>query len=274
MLTFPAAKINIGLYVVEKRPDGYHNLETVFYPIPLQDTLETKPLCYSNAPFALQTVGLHIAGKPEENLVVRVYLSMKEEFNLPSLDIYLDKHIPSGAGLGGGSSDAAHMMKQLNEQFNLGLSESEMEERLSAFGADCPFFVRERPVIATGIGNVFTPIALSLKGWTLLLVKPPVCVSTKDAYADVRPQPPTTDLREAISQPVSEWKNRIGNDFEKSVFTRHPQISAIKNTLYDIGATYASMSGSGSSVFGLFKVPCESAVKVFSDCFVFQQTLR
>ena len=186
----------------------------------------------------------------------------------------MDKHIPTGAGLGGGSSDAAHMMKQLNEQFALGLSETEMERRLAAFGADCPFFVRERPVLATGIGDRFTPLALSLKGWTLLLIKPPVHVSTRKAYAGVTPRRPEANLADVIARPVTEWRGRLGNDFEASVFAAHPEIGAIKQTLYDFGAAYAAMSGSGSAVFGLFAHPVESAKAVFKDCFVFQQRLR
>ncbi len=274
MLTFPPAKINLGLYVIEKRPDGYHNLETVFYPVPLCDTLETAPLLHSNAPYAFQQVGLHIEGTAEDNLVVRVYLSMKEEFGLPALDIYLDKHIPTGAGLGGGSSDAAHMMKQLNEQFGLGLGTKDMERRLSAFGADCPFFVCERPVLATGIGDRFTPVSLTLKGWTLVLVKPAIHVSTREAYGGIVPQRPDTNLADAIARPVEEWRDTLHNDFERNVFAAHPEIGAIKATLYDCGATYAAMSGSGSAVFGLFRHPVESIPTVFKDCFVFQQNLR
>ena len=274
MITFPPAKINIGLHVVEKRPDGYHNLETVFYPIPLRDTLETKPLRGSNAPFALQTVGIGVGGRAEDNLVVRVFLAMKEEFGLPALDIYLDKHIPTGAGLGGGSSDAAHMMKQLNETYGLGLADDEMERRLAAFGADCPFFVRERPVLATSIGDVLTPVNFSLAGWTLLLVKPGVGVSTREAYALVRPRRPDVSLPDALTRPVEEWRGIIVNDFEASVFRQYPAVAAIKETMYDMGAAYAAMSGSGSAVFGLFREPSTSAKEVFSDCFVFQQTLR
>ncbi len=274
MLTFPPAKINLGLYVVEKRPDGYHNLETVFYPIPLCDTLETRLLRGSNAPYAFQQVGQEIPGRPEDNLVVKVYMAMREEFGLPALDIYLDKHIPTGAGLGGGSSDAAHMMKHLNETFELGLTEEEMERRMAVFGADCPFFIRQRPVLATGIGDVFTPVQLSLKGWTLLLVKPPVHVATRDAYADVVPRPADTNLAEAITRPVTAWRDLLRNDFEASVFRRYPEIRVIRDTLYDFGAAYAAMSGSGSAVFGLFAHPVESAASVFKDCHVFQQRIR
>lgn len=273
MLSFPCAKINIGLYVVSKRPDGYHNLETVFYPIPLQDVLETKPLTMSNAPYALQTVGAPIAGNADDNLVVKVYRDLKAEFNLPALDIYLHKRIPMGAGLGGGSSDAAYMLKTLNADFELQLSDDEMERRIANYGADCAFFIREQPSFATGIGDELTPIDLSLKGFTLVLVKPSTFVSTREAYAGVVPQRPACDLREALAQPVESWRHTVSNDFERSVFLAHPEIAAIKTTLYDMGAVYAAMSGSGSTVFGLFRRPVEEAEMVFSDCFVFQKAL-
>ena len=273
MLSFPHAKINIGLYVVNKRPDGYHDLETVFFPIPLQDVLETKPLMHSNKPYMLQTVGVPI-GDDADNLVVRVYLDMKKEFQLPALDIYLQKRIPMGAGLGGGSSDAAYMMKSLNDDFNLGLTLEEMERRVSRYGADCAFFIREYPAFAVGIGDQLTPYPLSLKDLTLVLVKPPVSVSTKEAYGGVTPRRPQYDLRESLKRPIEEWKHYVFNDFEESVFLAHPEIAAIKQTLYDMGALYASMSGSGSTVFGIFKHPADEVQNVFKDCFVFRQHLR
>lgn len=274
MLTFPQAKINLGLYVVSKREDGYHNLETIFYTIPLHDTLETQPLRNSNLPYSLQVVGADLGGSADDNLVVKVFRSLQEEFHLPATDIYLDKHIPTGAGLGGGSSDAAEMMLQINKTYDLGLTPVQMEQRLSHFGADCPFFVRKTPVFAEGIGNVFSPASVSLKGYTLLLIKPATSVSTREAYANITPAPPRHDLREAISKPINEWKNIITNDFELSVFPQHPEIAAIKQTLYDMGAVYASMSGSGSAVFGLFSHAVERPEAVFHDCFVFQQLLR
>lgn len=273
MLSFPPSKINIGLYVTARRPDGYHDLETVFYPIPLHDNLEIKPLKGSNAPYALQTAGLKIDGRPEQNLIVRVYEAMRREFSLPPLDIYLYKRVPTGAGLGGGSSDAAAMMTMLNETFSLGLSDEEMERRVSAFGADCAFFVRSRPCYATGIGDRLTPIGLSLRGYVLVLVKPAVSVSTREAYAGIAPRRPAYDLREALLQPVGKWRECVGNDFEESVFPAHPTVAAIKETLYDMGAVYASMTGSGSAVYGLFGHRVDEAERVFADCFVFQADL-
>ncbi len=272
MYTYPQAKINLGLYVVERRPDGYHNLQTAFYPVPLTDTLQVVPS--KTASWSLQTVGTPVEGRAEDNLVVRVYLQMREEFHLPPVDIYLDKHIPCGAGLGGGSSDAAEMMKRLNELFRLHLSDDALEQRLAMFGADCPFFVRRRPVLAEGIGDVFSPLTVSLKGWTIALVKPPVHVSTREAYADVSPRSPHVPLHEALRHPVEQWRRLVFNDFEPSVFARHPEIAAVKDTLYDMGAQFALMTGSGATVFALFKHRIEELPRVFADCFTYQSLLR
>ena len=270
MLLNPPAKINLGLFITEKRPDGYHNLETVFYPIPVMDTLEVKELGFETLPYRFQQVGRKIEGNQEDNLVVRTYMMLKEEFNLPPVDIYLDKHIPMGAGLGGGSSDAAYMMRALNEIFGLRLTDEEMKKRISKIGADCAFFINEQPAFATGIGDVLEPIALSLKNYYLILVKPDVHISTREAYAGVTPRKSGFDLREMVNLPVKEWKKFVSNDFETSLFPRYPQLSAIKETFYDMGAVYAAMSGSGSCMYGLFKRPVVGDVKkIFSDCFVY-----
>lgn len=274
MIIYPSAKINIGLHVVAKRPDGYHDIETIFYAIPLQDALEIRPLKHSDAPYNLQTVGLPIPGEPADNLVVRVCEDLRAEYGLPPQDIWLDKRIPMGAGLGGGSSDAASMMCLMNETFDLGLSADEMERRMARYGADCAFFIRKRPCYATGIGEQLSPIDLSLKGMTLLLVKPVTAVSTREAYGGIVPHKPELDLREAVRCPIEEWRGCVKNDFEDNVFLHHPEIAAIKATLYDMGAIYAAMSGSGSTVYGLFAHPHEEAESVFSGCFVFQHVLR
>lgn len=274
MLLLPNCKINIGLNVVSKRPDGYHNLETVFFPIPLRDNLEFKEIKdEDNIPFRLTQEGVRIEGRPEDNLVVKVYLSLKEEFDLPPLDIFLFKHIPMGAGLGGGSSDAAAMMRGLNEFYELGMLEDEMERRISHFGADCAFFIQNVPAYATGIGDILSPINLSLKDKYILLVKPDIFVSTKEAYAHIQPHPSEVSLSKAILQPIEKWKNTVVNDFEASVFPNHPELSAIKQTIYDMGALYAAMSGSGSTLFGIFDRPIPEAKKVFHGHFVFQQKL-
>lgn len=271
---FASAKINIGLYVVERRPDGYHNLETVFYPISLHDNLHVGPLHEADGPYRLQLAGNAIEGNPEDNLIIKAYRQLAADYPLPPIDIYLYKRVPTGAGLGGGSSDAAYMMKVLNQRFELGMDNEEMKQRVARLGADCAFFIDNHPAFATGIGDVLTPCAVSLKGMTLLLVKPDTFVSTKEAYGGVTPQRPRYDLREAIAAPVETWKDTISNDFEISVFQHHPEIAAIKQTLYDMGAVYASMSGSGSTVFGLFRHPVEEAQRVFADCFVYQSQLE
>lgn len=274
MLLLPNCKINIGLNVVARRADGYHNLETVFFPIPLRDNLEFKEITDEDVPFRLSLGGTPISGNAEDNLVIKVYLSLKQEFDLPPLDIFLYKHIPMGAGLGGGSSDAAAMMRGLNEAYNLGLSTMKMEKRIACFGADCAFFIQNCPAYATGIGDVLSPINISLKGKHIVLVKPNVFVSTKEAYAHVTPHPAKHALKEAIQHPLTDWKDLIFNDFESSVFPNHPELPAIKQTLYDMGALYAAMSGSGSTIYGLFDRPMPEAKSVFNKHFVFTKELR
>lgn len=277
MVVYPPAKINLGLYVVERRPDGYHNLETVFYAIPHHDIMEVEELRYSNMPYEFETNGIEIEGKADDNLVVKVYKHLQEEFQLPPVHISLNKKIPTGAGLGGGSSDAAYMMKALNSIFTLGLSESKMEEKMAMFGADCPFFIRHQPTFATGIGNIFAPIKLHLDGCFLVLVKPSISVSTKDAYSQICPKNPQYPLIETLEkEPIETWRNKIYNDFEKGVFLIHPEIALIKKNLYDLGALYASMSGSGSSVYALFDdMPPENEKlqELFNNSFIYQTRL-
>ena len=275
MIVYPNAKINIGLNVVEKRPDGYHNLETVFYPIGLQDILEIQemdadvPACG----YRLKLTGTVLDGSPEDNLVVRALKLLKRDFDIPPVSIGLYKHIPTGAGLGGGSADAAFTVKTLNERFKLGLTIQQMEDYCSQLGADCPFFIQDKPVFATGIGNIFEPINLSLKGKTLVLIKPDIFVSTRDAYSAVKPQVPEVSLKELLAQPIETWKDNVVNDFEASVFPKYAEIAAIKDKLYDLGAIYASMSGSGSSVYGIFNSPVENVDEKFAGYFCRQREL-
>ena len=274
MITYPNAKINLGLNIVEKRPDGYHNLETVFYPINLQDALEVN-LREGEEEFSLKVSGVSIEGKPEDNLVVKAYRLLKKDYpHIPAIDIHMYKHIPTGAGLGGGSADAAFMIKLLNEKFKLNLSIEKMEEYAAILGADCAFFIQNKPVFATGIGNIFEPIQLSLKGYYLVLVKPDIFVSTKDAFAHITPMQPTQSLKEIIRMPVETWRATMKNDFEESVFQKFPEIAAIKDKLYDLGAIYASMSGSGSSVFGIFREQVEFVDEIFNGCFCRQRALE
>ncbi len=251
MITYPNAKINLGLNIVEKRPDGYHNIETVFYPIGLSDVLEVEP-SETCTDYSFSSSGIALGGDPEDNLIVKAYHLLRSGYQFPPVDISLVKQIPFGAGLGGGSADAAFMLKSLNKLFELKITPLRLEKIAAKLGADCPVFIRNKPVYATGIGNVFTPVKLSLKGYFLLLVKPDIHVSTPEAYSMVKPQQPEISLLETIQLPVSEWKGLLKNDFELSVFNRYPEIAKIKQKMYDMGAVYASMSGSGSSVFGLF----------------------
>ena len=253
MITFPNAKINLGLNITEKRPDGYHNLETIFYPIPLEDALEVCTSYKGEGKYSLTQSGLPIEGDIEKNLVVKAYKLLQDEgCDLPPVNIYLHKHIPSGSGLGGGSADAAFMLKLLNGTYNLHLTEERLEKYAACLGADCAFFIRNRPTYAEGIGNIFSPVELSLANWQLVLVKPAVFVSTRDAFARIRPQHPIHNLKDIIQLPIEKWKDYMVNDFEESVFPQFPIIGNIKAELYRMGAVYASMSGSGSSVYGLF----------------------
>ena len=256
MLTFPNAKINLGLNIIEKRTDGYHNLETIFYPIPLEDILEITTSPQSSRAYQLDITGTKIEGDPEKNLVIKALRILKQDFDIPPIRIHLHKIIPSGAGLGGGSANAAFMLKLLNTNFNLGLSTSQLEQYATKLGADCAFFINNKPTFAQGIGDLFTPIQLSLQGYQIYLVKPEVFVSTAMAYSSITPKQPTVPLTEIIQLPVKEWKNQMCNDFEKPIFLRFPELQALKESLYEAGATYAAMSGSGSTLFGLFKGKC------------------
>ena len=245
-------KINLGLNVVERRPDGYHNLQTIFYPVPLYDELTIREGEDDDDDMTLG--GHQLDGDPQDNLVLRaVRLLRQEGFHIPPLSIDLHKVIPSGAGLGGGSSDAACMIRTLSGLYNLSLSQEQMVWLAGRLGADCPFFINPRPLYAEGIGDVFTPISLDLSEWYLVLVKPEVHVSTREAYAGVHPHHPACSLLETASLPVGSWAGRMVNDFEESIFRSHPLLADIKQELYHEGAAYAAMSGSGSTIYGLFR---------------------
>lgn len=274
MITFPNAKINLGLNVVEKRTDGYHNLETIFYPIPLDDALEIHLPKESLNHTTLYQSGMQVSGSQEDNLVMKAFRMLQEKYNLPHLNIYLNKHIPSGAGLGGGSSDAAFMLKLLNKRFDLHLSTAQLEHDAALLGADCAFFIQNKPTYAEGIGNVFSPVDLSLKGYQIVLVKPNIFVSTREAFALIQPHHPNQSLKEIVELPIEEWRNLMYNDFEVSVFKQFPEIGKIKDQLYEMGAIYASMSGSGSSLYGLFAPDVEVPTTSFAkDTFIYQGCL-
>ena len=261
MITFPIAKINLGLNVVEKRADGYHNLETVFYPVNIQDALEVYEMDEAfPSPYDcdLKVTNIHIDGDEQRNLVVRAYQLLKQDFpTLPRLHAHLYKGIPTQAGMGGGSSDCGYMITLLNEMFHLGLSEAQMIGYAARLGADCAFFIQSHPAYAEGIGEILTPIDLNLKGWYIAIVRPAIPVSTKEAFSLITPHHPKKNCRDIVMQPVETWHNELTNDFEQSVFALHPEIGAIKQRLYDLGAVYAAMTGSGSSLYGLFRKPID-----------------
>ncbi len=268
MLTRPCAKINLGLNVVRRRADGYHDIETIFYPIPLCDELEMEPA--GEDTFELS--GIPLDGDIGDNLVLKAVRMFRDEgCNIPPLRVRLRKNIPSGAGLGGGSGDAAFAVRMLNEMFYLGLSADDMRRKVSSLGADCAFFVDAKPVFAEGIGDVLSPIDVDLGGLFLVLVKPDCAVSTRKAYAGVRPRVPYISLCNIADGDIAAWRDTMANDFEESVFPTHPEIADIKERLYLHGAVYASMSGSGSSVYGLFRKPVK--VEMPPSCFTVSLTL-
>ncbi len=249
MVQFPNVKINIGLNIVEKRPDGFHNLESCFYPVGWTDVLEVVPA----ETFSFTTGGLAIPGDPARNLCVRAYESLKQDFDLPPVKMHLHKIVPIGAGLGGGSADAAFALKLLNEKFALGLSPDQMEGYARPLGSDCAFFVRNEPVYCVEKGDVFEEISLSLKGYAAVLVYPNLAISTAEAYAGIRPRRPEVPLRALLETPVAEWRRAVRNDFEESLFPKYPVLEKLKAELYEQGAVYASMSGSGSTIYGIFE---------------------
>ena len=248
MLAFANAKINIGLNVTEKLPSGYHNIETVFYPIKIHDVVEITDAQL----ISCKVAGIDIEGNPEDNLCYKAFRLLQKDCNFPAQQITLLKQIPIGAGLGGGSSDAAHLIKVIDQKFNLGLSVSEMEQYAAQLGADCAFFIQNKPVYAYGKGDQFKPLTLDLSAYNMVLVKPEIHVSTAEAYAGMIPQASEANLIELVQQPLEHWKNHIKNDFERMVFEKYPAIRDVKNALYRAGALYAAMSGSGSSVYGIF----------------------
>ena len=271
MITFPIAKINLGLNVVEKRADGYHNLQTVFYPVPLMDALEVVPMGEgfpSNTDCDLKVTNIKIDGDEQRNLVVRAYQLLKEDFpTLPRMHAHLWKGIPTQAGMGGGSSDCAYMIRLLNELLELGLTQQQMISYAARLGADCAFFILSKPCYAEGIGEQLEKIALDLSGWYIGIVRPDIPVPTKEAFSRICPHYPEHCCREVVMQPVETWRELLVNDFEESVFALHPELAQVKTKLYDMGATYAAMSGSGSALFGLFREEPGSLEQAFPNMF-------
>ncbi|MCE2496172.1 MAG: 4-(cytidine 5'-diphospho)-2-C-methyl-D-erythritol kinase [Flavobacteriales bacterium] len=271
MIYYPNAKINLGLNVLNRRPDGFHNLETVFYPVPLCDIIEvTEKQGGRPGEVEFSAGGFPISGDGS-NLCVKAFESLAKDCELPFTRIHLYKRIPMGAGLGGGSSDAAHTLVALNYIYDLGLRPDDLVRHAAQIGSDCAFFIKNEPVFATRRGDCFHETHVDLSGWNLVLVYPNIHVGTAEAYACVDKHPDDRGLRRNIEQPVEEWRHHIYNDFEGSVFPLHPQIDLLKDKLYEVGAVYASMSGSGSTCFGLFKE--EIDLSVFDDYFTWQGKL-
>ncbi|MBR6176596.1 MAG: 4-(cytidine 5'-diphospho)-2-C-methyl-D-erythritol kinase [Bacteroidales bacterium] len=249
MIVFPNAKINIGLDIVARRSDGFHNIETVFYPVKLCDCLEFVENNSDDDTFVTSGLNIPFDGKP--NLVQKAVAKVRHKYDIPPLDIHLMKKIPTGAGLGGGSSDAAFMINALNQHFNLGMSEDERINMASELGSDCAFFIKNKPMFATGRGDVFSEIILP-SNLDIVIVKPDIAISTPLAYSKVKPQKPKFSLEESMMKPIASWKQTVKNDFEEFIFPDFPLLGALKQMLYDSGAFYASMTGSGSALFGIF----------------------
>lgn len=254
MVLFPNCKINLGLNIIGKRTDGYHDLETVFYPIPLKDALEVIQANETSVHLS----GLPVNGNIDDNLCLKAYHLLKRVFtDLPPVSIHLHKAIPMGAGLGGGSADGAFMLAMLNKKFQLNLSEEQLIDYASKLGSDCPFFIMNKPCFAAGRGENLSPVQIDLFGYKIALVHPGIHISTKEAFSNLLPAIPEKRIPEIIEQPISTWKNELVNDFEKNVFEQFPSIKEVKDKLYNEGAIYASMTGSGSTLFGIFEGSAE-----------------
>jgi len=264
MIVFPNIKINLGLFITGKRPDGYHNIESVFYPVAWRESLEITDraegepghLTWNNkvesGRVRLYTYGIPVPGAADQNLCIQVYHRLEAWFNLPPIDMHLLKTLPIGAGLGGGSADAAFCLRALKDFFHLNISDHEAMELLAEIGSDCPFFWKNRPMFVHGRGERMRPTELDLGGYYILLVYPSLAIPTKEAFGGVVPKAPPIDLNLLGSLPVEDWREAVYNDFESSLFPRYPQLADIKQQLYEMGAAYASMSGSGSAIYGIF----------------------
>ncbi|MBL7931382.1 MAG: 4-(cytidine 5'-diphospho)-2-C-methyl-D-erythritol kinase [Bacteroidia bacterium] len=254
MVVFPNCKINLGLHVVEKRQDGFHNIETVFYPVKWCDALEVIENTSSTEQFKFSQSGLSIDVVPEQNILYKTWKLVSEVAKFPNIQVHLHKNIPMGAGLGGGSANAAFFINLLDSKFNLQLPDSKKFFIASQLGSDCSFFINNKPVFASGKGDEFQTISCDLSSYYILVVMPPVHSNTREAYDGLTPVKPQKDLKDLVERlPVKDWKGLIKNDFELSIFKKYPSVKTLKESLYENGAVYASMSGSGSAVYGIFE---------------------
>jgi 4-diphosphocytidyl-2-C-methyl-D-erythritol kinase len=259
LIQFPNCKINLGLNVLEKRADGFHNIASVFYPISLHDVLELVPA--SDKTTRLFNYGLTVEGPQGQNLCIKAYNIIKSQYaEISPVHIHLYKNIPMGAGLGGGSADGAFMLLALNKIFNLNIAESQLEAMALELGSDCPFFIKNQPAMASGRGEILSPVHVDLSAYHFLIVNPGIHINTGWAFAQLQPQKPSLNIADIIVQPAESWKDQLVNDFEAAVFKQHPVIAQLKELLYSKGAVYASMTGSGSTVFGLFSSPVKPSL--------------
>lgn len=272
MIVFPNAKINLGLQIIGKRTDGYHLLRTIFYPIPLRDSLELVERTDGREADTLEVRGDESISSENDNLVLRAVHALRSRYDFPYLELYLQKAIPSGAGMGGGSADATFTLKAVRDCFELSTTDAELEEIALSLGADCPFFVRNTPALGEGIGEVLTPLEHNpLERRVLVVVKPNLHISTARAFAGLGAlQSDQEDIYSLIQLPLNEWEGRLVNDFERSLFPEYPILATLKQRLYDLGAVYASMTGSGAALYGIFDREVEGLSNLFTDCFVWQ----
>jgi len=265
MILFPPAKVNLGLNVIYKREDGYHEIETVMVDTPLTDILELVP----SDEFQFTQTGLTIPGENKNNLCVKAFKLIQKEYKIQNVHIHLRKIIPMGAGLGGGSADAAYVLTGLNTLFNLNISNSKLEKLAAQLGSDCPFFINTTPQLAKGRGEILSPIEINLEGYYVKLLNIGIHVGTKEAYAGIEFSTSSKSLEKILKQPVTNWKDELKNDFEKTIFKVHPRLANIKNDFYKEGAVYAAMSGSGSTIFGIYTEKPTSSLDKYKDAFEF-----
>ncbi|MEW6774334.1 MAG: 4-(cytidine 5'-diphospho)-2-C-methyl-D-erythritol kinase [Bacteroidota bacterium] len=272
MVIFSNSKINLGLWVLNKREDGYHNISTIFYPIGWSDIIEIIPDYSKESDVDIEILGLKLDVEKKQNIIYKAYCLLQNKFsNLPFLKIYLYKNVPFGAGLGGGSANAAYFIKACNDVLKLNLSKDEMKEMAAQLGADCAFFIENKPMLATEKGDKLEEIQIDLSGYYLYVVFPNILISTKEAYQNIQAKMRENNLAEIIKMPITQWKNNLDNDFERYVFLKYPEIEKIKQILYDKGAVYASLSGSGSAVYGIFYNKIEIKELLIKNRIFFQE---
>lgn len=269
MIDFSSCKINIGLEIVSKRDDGYHDIESIFYPISINDIIEIIP---NDNGFELSQSGFIVEGKVESNLIYKAWKLLNDRFNFGGIKVHLHKQIPMGAGLGGGSANAVKVLQMINKEFNLELNDNDLIPFASKIGSDCPFFINNKPAYAFNTGTDLLPSNLDLSGYYLLIIKPQISISTQEAYSGITPHKSEIDLKNIENIALSDWKNNLINRFEKHLFIKYPELQNIKNQFYEMGAVYSSMSGSGSAIYGIFSKEVE-LLNFPESCFIWKGRL-